>query len=584
MIRGLTKLGSSYRLRLTLGYVALIALLALAWLASLFGPLTAAISQQQETHLESIAHADALALEYSAAPPQDFVRRVAGPGLRVTLVAADGRVLGDSENDPAKMDNHRARPEIAAALAGRVGRDVRRSATEGTDQMYVAVPAKYGGGPVALRVSETLSTIGALASQARTFGLLALVLAIAVSLFVTARLSSMAAAPVTRLAHTARAIARGDAGPVPREAGELGVVSDALADLAEQVRSRMAESEAEQANLRSVLDGLDDAVLLLEGDVVRIANRSTSRLFKAPFGGWKDRAFDDIGLPAPLSAAVKEAASRGERTVREIGPDASGRTLRLAFLPLASPGETRRSLVVVSDVSERARLEAVRRDFVANASHELKTPASALQLLAESAGDAASDGDVDQALAFVTQMRPEADRLRKLVLDLLDLSRLEQSQAGTAVTDVRAAVDLALTGHRAAAQVKGLPLSADFSHVTGEDIFTPVDPTDVAIALDNLLSNAVAYTESGHVTVSVSADESRVRIVVTDTGVGIPADALPRVFERFYRVDKMRSRESGGTGLGLSLVKHMAERNGGRVSIDSAVGSGTTVTLELPRA
>jgi two-component system phosphate regulon sensor histidine kinase PhoR len=575
------RVGSSYRLRLTLGYVAIIAVLAAAWLATLFGPLTAAVTGQQRAHLGSVARADAVALEHDDGDAQGFVRSVGTRDLRVTVVSGDGKVLADNQNDPSAMENHRGRPEVAAALAGKLGTDVRRSRTEGVQQMYVAVPASYRGQPVALRVSESLTTVGALAASARTTGLLALALAVGISLFVTARLSSSAAAPVSRLADAARAMARGDLRTrVPAEPGDLGVLSEALEDLAEQVRARIDDAAAEQENLRSVLDGLDDAVLLLEDGVVQLTNRSASRLFRRPAGGWQGKRLEDAGLPASLASAIRE----GGGGARELGPDATGRTLRLTLTPLGDEGARRRTLVVVSDVSERARLDAMRRDFVANASHELKTPTSAIQLLADSAAAAASDGDVEQSLAFVGQMRDEADRLRRLVLELLDLSRLEQVPGAAALTDARAAVELALAAHRASAEAKGLALRADFSAVEDEDAFVAADATDVAIALDNLLSNAVAYTDAGEVVVSVAATAERVELAVADTGCGIPADDLPRVFERFYRVDRARSRERGGTGLGLSLVRHAAERAGGDVRITSQPGAGTRVTLTLPRA
>lgn len=580
------RFGSSYRLRLTLGYVAVTAVLAIAWALSLFGPLTSSVTSQQRSHLESLAKADALALGYADSSAASLARRLGGPDLRVTVVAADGKVLADNQNDASLMENHLARPEIASALAGRVGQDVRRSRTEGIDQLYVAVPATYLGRPVALRVSESLASVDALASQARSAGLLLLLAAVAVSALFTARLASMTAAPVTRLAEAAHAIARGESRDVPREAGDLGVVSEALTDLAEQVRGRIAQSEAEQADLRAVLDGLDDAVLLLDGDVVRLANGAASKLFRAPFGGWRGKRLDDIGLPASLLAAVRDtrADATDGRAVRELSLGPSGRRLRLTVAPLLATGAASRTLVVITDVTERARLDAMRRDFVANASHELKTPTAAIQLLAGSARTAAADGDDAQALAFVAQIEAEADRMRHLVVDLLDLSRLESTPAEDATTDLRSAISLALAAHRPAAEAKGLTLGTDFSAVSSEDVFARADATDVAVALDNLLSNAVGYTESGCATVSLTADADWAVLAVSDTGVGIPPQALPRVFERFYRVDRARSRESGGTGLGLALVRHVVERSGGDVAIASTPGEGTTVTVRLPRA
>jgi signal transduction histidine kinase len=221
---------------------------------------------------------------------------------------------------------------------------------------------------------------------------------------------------------------------------------------------------------------------------------------------------------------------------------------------------------------------------VSNASHELKTPVAGIQLLAESAETAATDGDVEQSLGFTRQIEAEAARLKRLVSDLLDLSRLETAPAPDAITDVRQAVDNAIAGHRGTASRQRLALSVDLSAIRGVDVFVAAEPTDVAIALDNLLDNAIAYTESGSVNVSVKASDSSVRIKVADTGSGIAPEHLPRVFERFYRVDRARSRESGGTGLGLALVRHVVERSSGTVSLSSEVGVGTTFTVTLPRA
>jgi two-component system phosphate regulon sensor histidine kinase PhoR len=584
MIGRLRAPASSYRLRLILGYVAVTALLGAAWAVSLFGPLTSAVTAQQQTHLANVARADAMVLAGSREPLAAVAARLGTRDLRVTVVAEDGRVLADTRNTPSSMENHAGRPEIAAALRGKLGHDVRRSRTEGVDELYVAVPGTYLGRPVALRVSESLASVAAVAARARATGIALLAAAVLAALLVTVRLSSYAAQPVTRLAATARAIARGDSVPVCAEQGEFAIVSDALADLGQEVRRRIAESDAERETLGAVLDGLDDAVILLESDTVRLANRSASRLFKPPFGGWRGRSLSELELPAPLLAAVRAATTAEGRTVEDVGPDPTGRTLRLTVTSLEAGDGQRQTLVSVADVTERTRLDAMRRDFVANASHELKTPASTIQLLAESADTAARDGDVGQSLAFVSQMNGEASRLRRLVRDLLDLSRLEGVPDTSAISDVRAAVSLAIAAHRPAAERKGLTLEADLSRVEESDVYARLEAADLAVVLDNLLANAVSYTDTGSVMVTVDADDTSVILVVSDTGRGIPAEALPRVFERFYRVDRARSRDAGGTGLGLSLVKHAVERAGGDVAIESAVGEGTGVSLRLPRA
>jgi two-component system phosphate regulon sensor histidine kinase PhoR len=477
-----------------------------------------------------------------------------------------------------------------------VGTAERVSATTGVAQLYIAVPGKYRGLPVAVRVSEPARAVRELVWQTRTPSLLALVAALVLAVLVAWRLSVIATAPVERLADSARRMAAGDlSGAVPIAEGELGELSVALARLRDQMRDRVARLETERRDLRTVLDGLTDAVFLVEDGKVTVANASASELFTTPFGGWAGRALDDRVLPASIAAAtgsqLADVARAGPRgvAVREIGPDPNGRWLRVTVLalPVASERTGRsadRALLIFSDVTERMRLDKMRTDFVANASHELKTPTAAIGLLADSAKTAAGDGDTDQAMSFLGQIGAEADRLRRLVADLLDLSRLEVTPKPGSVTNVRVTANLSMTAHTAAARHKGLGLTEDLTGVAGQDVYVLADPTDVAVALDNLLDNAIAYTESGGVVVLVSADPAWVDIAIADTGVGIPAEDLDRVFERFYRVDRSRTRGTGGTGLGLALVRHIAERSGGSVQIDSTVGVGTTVTLTMPRA
>jgi len=577
---------SSFRARLVLGYAIVVLVIAGLWAWSLYGPLTSAALGQQRSHLTTIARVSALALDDASATPSVEARRlVADTGLRLTVVASDGRVLADSAQDPATMENHATRPEVAAALRGVAGSDTRLSVTLGFEQMYVAVPATLEGSRVAVRVSEPLADIHLIAEQGRSTGLVLLVCALAVAVYAGLRLSAAAARPVLQLRDAAEAMAAGDLStPVPASPGELGELAASLHTLRDTMRATIAELEGGQATLRAAIDGLQDSVFVLEGDRVTLANRAASTSFTMPASGWSGAALSDLALPASLEAAVRSQLACTSTCSAEVGPDPEGRYHRITAVRLSAAGAAARMLVVVADITDVRRLDAVRRDFVANASHELKTPASAIQLLAEAAGHAAEDGDTAQSLAFVAQIEGEAERLRRLVTDLLDLSRLERPVRPGEITDVRASLFNTLAAHRSAASAAGLEVTVDSADVAGMDLYATAEPTDVAIALDNLLANAIAYTEKGAVTVRLSADDSTVTLAVSDTGVGIPAEHLPRIFERFYRVDAARTRATGGTGLGLALVRNAVERSGGSVEIASRVGSGTTVTIHLPRA
>jgi two-component system phosphate regulon sensor histidine kinase PhoR len=586
-VRGrIRTIANSFRVRLVLGYALVVLVLAGVWAWSLYGPLTQSALDQQRAHLETIAHVSAIALSETSASPVAEVRAlVAGTGLRATVVAADGTVLADSAQDPTTMQNHATRPEIAAALQGITGSDTRVSTTQGIEQMYVAVPSKLRGARVAVRVSEPIAAIHAIADRGRQTGMILLAFALAVAVYVGLRLSASAALPVLRLRDAAETMASGDLyAPVPGGPGELGELAASLTTLRDTMRGTIMELEGGQATLRAVLDGLQDAVFVFEEDHVALANRAANVLFRAPATGWKGLAFDALALPASLASTLKVSLACTTACTSEVGPDPEGRYYRVTAVRLSPTDGASRTLVHIADVTEVRRLDAVRRDFVANASHELKTPTSAIQLLAEAAGHAAEDGDASQAMVFVGQIGQEADRLRRLVIDLLDLSRLERPAGSGDVSDMRLGIQNALAAHRSAASAAGLRVSFDDSSVAGQDIYTTADATDVAIALDNLLANAISYTEQGAIDVRLTAGDDVVTVSVTDTGVGIPAEHLPRIFERFYRVDAARTRGSGGTGLGLSLVRNAVERSGGSVGVESHVGAGTTFTISLPRA
>ena len=582
----LRRYADSYRARLVIGYVLIAAVFAGAWAWSLYTPLTQAALHQQQRNLTAVAQAASLVAADSKATPAQLAKQlVARTDLRLTIVAPNGRVLADSAIDPTKMENHIGRPEIVAALSGKVGVDRRRSATQGIDELYVAVPASVGGMRVALRVSQPLTEIEAVAAQSRRVGLWLLALSLAITIAIAIWASAAASRPVAALSEVAGRMAAGNLTvDVPGVPADLQLLADALSTLRTQMSARLEALEAERRTLRTALDGLTDAVFLLEDDVVRFANAAAGRIFRMPASGWRDLTFEHAGLPESVSCVVIDHLGDGTSLATELEPDPRGRTLRLLVVPLDAGRPRGRTLVVVSDITERARLDHVRRDFVANASHELKTPVAGIQLLAESAGTAASDGDIATSLAFTAQIEAEASRLKRLVGDLLDLSRLETAPSPGAVADVRASIGNTVVGHRTAAARKGLVLSADLSAIRGLDVFVAADPTDIAVALDNLVDNAINYTGTGSVLVSVRADDALVTIRVTDTGPGIAPEHLSRIFERFYRVDRARSRDSGGTGLGLALVRHVVERSGGSVSVRSEVGTGTAFTIRLPRA
>ena len=521
-----------------------------------------------------------IALEWRPGVDADALADSAGIrlGHRVTLVDSSGKVLGDSEFGGASLDalqNHNNRPEIVQARAEGTGSSKRISPSEGDEELYVAVRAN--GARIA-RVSIGTAQLQEIVSRAQRdvlfSGLLALVIAIALAVIFSRQVSK----PVTELRDVAGAIAAGDLSrrPALSAPGEIGELATAVQRMAEQLDSRMKALQTEDELLGALVESLNEGVLAVDRHrrVIRI-NRSGRHLLEAyapvPF------SVDLLPRDRTLHDALAEALAGGvvDRVETQIG----ARTLALTARPLGAEGGG--AVLALFDLTGTRRLEAVRRDFVANVSHELKTPLTAIRGFAETL--ATELGSNEQHARFAETIRQNAERMQSLIDDLLDLSRIESGGWSPSPTDV----DVAATAEEAAAAYRK---EADRR---GTSIRIAVDPSAAKLradpvalrqALGNLVENAVRYTPSGGtITIFARGEDHGVALGVSDTGAGIPPEHLPRIFERFYRVDTARSRSAGGTGLGLAIVKHLVEAHGGRVRAESQVGRGTTVSLFFPR-
>jgi len=366
------------------------------------------------------------------------------------------------------------------------------------------------------------------------------------------------------------AFAVGGAVSSKRAASRLAAAEEALRRTERELRDRERSSEEERHVQDVVLASMEDGVLLAdrEGDVV-----FTNDALKRHLGA-EPRTLAAL-LPLELRKAVQRAGYIGhvERSEVEIG--SPGRWLRGTAIPISDEGSV---LLVVVDVTDARRIESVRRDFVANASHELKTPAASIQAAAETLRHAAAE-DPAAVSRFTAQLEREAVRLSRIVADLLDLSRLEAGSDLTETVRIDAIV-------REEAQRSGEPArEAGIDLVVHADHARPVHGSarDLSLLVRNVLDNAIRYSRGGgSVEISVREVDGSVALTVQDTGIGIPSRELPRIFERFYRVDRARSRETGGTGLGLAIVKHVAENHGGSVTVESELGRGTTFEIRLP--
>jgi two-component system, OmpR family, phosphate regulon sensor histidine kinase PhoR len=505
--------------------------------------------------------------------PQADVRSLAPPlGVRITIIRTDGVVVADSEADPATMDNQRDRPEVREALRGAVGVSSRTSDAVDVAVRYLALPPE---GDRVVRLSLSLKDVRA---QIRTMRLL---LAAGVGLATVASLAGLIlfrrslSRPLRRMAQSLERVGRGDLaaeGPV-EGTDELATLARTVNRIRDEVASRITAMEQDRATRDAILGGLNEGVVLFDRAGTVLYQNESSRRLLGSLGS--ARNLDPSALReliATLQGGLPPSARREPTTFERGSGKLQATAERVAGQDLL--------LLVVRDVAQTQAVEAVRRDFVANASHELKTPVASIRALAETISSAASHDPV-AVPRFAAQIEREAVRLSRIVSDLLDLSRLEIGPTELSEVRLDELVEEEAERHRGPARKADLSLTVE---ANGPAVVRG-SPNDLTLLVRNLVENAIQYTRpGGSVTISVMARERTAELMIRDTGIGIPMKDQTRVFERFYRVDRARSRETGGTGLGLSIVRHVAENHGGTVSMDSLLGRGTTVAVQFPTA
>ncbi len=510
--------------------------------------------------------------------------------MRVTVIGADGVVLGESDKDPALMDNHARRPEVAAALNGNTGTAIRFSDTVERPMMYAARPVLSGSRVIGVvRTGLALEAVEAalrnLYLRSAAAALVVLAIAAALGVWTTRRVTR----PLEELESSADRYARGDfAAPVPA-GGSVEMVRVAAAmhrsavELDTRIRALVAERNEQEAVLASMVEGV---LAVDRSERVMALNAAGANLLDVDARHAVGRSIQEVARNAELQRFVADVLAAGEPAERDIAMHGDGaRYVQVHGAPvLDDAGERIGVVVVLNDVTRLRLLETVRRDFVANVSHELKTPITSIKGFLETLLGGAID-DPANARRFVEIASRQADRLGAIIDDLLLLSRVEQDSDQYMIEREAAPLDVVVAG-----AIEVCALKADQKGVTVVSRCAPgigarINAALVEQALVNLIDNAVKYSESG-TTVEVLAERDGAEAVlrVSDHGVGIDAEHLPRLFERFYRVDKARSRALGGTGLGLAIVKHIAVAQGGSIVVESKPGVGSTFTLRLPAA
>jgi two-component system, OmpR family, phosphate regulon sensor histidine kinase PhoR len=506
---------------------------------------------------------------------------------RITLILPSGEVICDSEK-PGPLENHAGRPEIQRALAGELGTSIRFSETVRRELLYVALPVLREGRVVGVvRVSVPLTSI---ADDVRRFqltvatgGLCIAVLAAAVSLVVARRLSR----PLEEMRIGAARFAQGDLNyklHVP-ESEEMAGLAETLNDMAQQLEERISTVMRQSSEQQAVLASMVEGVLAVDTDQRLISlNRAAADLLHCVRADPAGRSLQEVVRNADLRRFVSQALAAVRPIEGDIimhgDPDrvlqAHGTALR------DSRGRAIGAVIVLNDVTSFRQLENMRRDFVANVSHELKTPITSIKGFVETLLDGALQ-DSDDAERFLRIIAKQADRLNAIIEDLLRLSKIEQSEEGSDIVLERARVREVLESAVHDCQPAAIERQVAIRLECDDRVEARLNSPLLEQAVVNLLDNAIKYSESGgEVQVRAEGVNGSVLITVRDDGCGIPAEHLSRIFERFYRVDKARSRKLGGTGLGLAIVKHIVNVHHGRVSVESTPGKGSTFSIRLP--
>jgi two-component system phosphate regulon sensor histidine kinase PhoR len=494
---------------------------------------------------------------------------------RVTIIARDGTVLADSRADPKTMENHGNRPEVIAALQGRNGADTRVSRTVGVEFLYVAVPS----GDKIARLAYPIATLRGHVAEIRRSLVRATALALLLALVLAVIIAQTISARLKRIVRFAEQVAAGNLSARIAESGgdEIAQVAMALDRTARRLEDNFSAVRESRAELEALLNSMKDGVIAVSPEMkVLWANEAITGMVHR-----------QVRMGAPVTELVRHpdfletlrAALRSKQRESTIASSLGGRgSFSITAEPLPDGGV----VSVLHDISEIERVEKTRRDFIANVSHELRTPLTSIRGYAETLLES-EDVANGHARDFLQVIRRNAERMSRLTEDLLVLARVESGEEKLDLRphSARVLVAEAVSSMQESAKAAGFELSI----AAVPDASVIADSYAIHQVFSNLVSNAFRYAQSGKkVVLGAKEQPSAVEFFVQDFGPGIASEHLPRIFERFYRVDKARSRETGGTGLGLAIVKHIVLNHNGTVRVESSVGHGSTFFFTLPCA
>lgn len=507
---------------------------------------------------------------------------------RITIITQTGRVLADSQNDDIKaMDNHLSRPEIQSALRGETGEATRYSSTLKIDMLYMALPIKYNNENIGVvRLALALTYVQKELLLVRKAIIASFIFAILLALVLGSVMAAGIVKPLKKIIYSARRFAKGDFTHkiLLDSTDEVGELAFALNSMANDIENKVKEIQIRNQHLAAILQSMIEGIIVVDraGNILSI-NTPIERMFGIRDEDARNKLLLEAISNNDISDIVSDVLKSGVFKSREISSIWPKHMIfRIDVSPIFQSGGITGALVVIHDITEFRRLEAVRRDFVANVSHELKTPLTSIKGFVETLLEGAID-DKDNARHFLQIIEEHANRLNSLINDLLDLSSIESgySKLQRENINIRDLTDRAILGFSSQLKNKMIHVDSQIS----PSFAVSADKDKLNQVFTNLIDNAIKFNkERGFIKIYADDLGDRLKIIIEDSGSGIPSQDIPRIFERFYRVDKARSRELGGTGLGLSIVKHIVELHGGSVGVESSEGFGSKFWFILPKS
>ncbi len=507
---------------------------------------------------------------------------------RITIIDPQGKVLGDSEENPALMENHSDRPEIKEALQGRTGKNIRYSATLGVDMLYISIPVVTDNQILGVvRLSLPLVEVKENIAYLRRITFLAALIGLLLASFVSLIMSLSITRPLREMTEISQRISQGDFSKKLkiRSQDEIGQLADNLNQMSEELENKLKIISEDKDKMEVILSSIVEGIIAVdkEGRII-LFNQALKEMIGYSGNSVLGKFHWEVIRNNQVNKILKETLQKGETLTREITLfSPQEKIFYVSASPLIEKTKIWGAVVVLNDITEIKKLEKMRSEFVANVSHELRTPLTSIQGFVETLKEGAVD-DPEKARYFLSIIERQSDRLNTLIEDLLQLSKIESEERlmNFQAVNLKELIEQVTLEFKGKIEDKGQLLKVD---IPPQLPLLKADAEQIATALRNLLDNAIKYTPNkGEISITVLEKEKDIYVEVTDNGIGISSEHLGRLFERFYRVDKDRSRTLGGTGLGLAIVKHIVQAHGGKVGVGSELGKGSKFFFTLPKS